>query len=240
MSDMRAMVIIERGGRFQLQSRELPRPGSQEVRLRVHACGVCHSDALTVQGAPIPGLDYPRIPGHEVIGTIDALGDQVRGWRVGERVGVGWFSGACGYRRECRRGNAFACENVHGATGVTMTAAMRPTCSPWPPAWRTCPRGLMPSSRLHCCARESRRSTRCATAGRGRAMWLQSRASGASDTSASSLPRDSAFARWPSTADAIKSSSHARLALPNTSTVPAPIPPRRCRRSGAPARSSPP
>lgn len=117
--DMRAMVITERGGRFQLQSRDLPRPGSQEVRLRVHACGVCHSDAITVHGAAIPGLDYPRIPGHEVIGTIDALGDQVRGWRVGERVGVGWFSGACGYCRECRRGNAFACENVHGATGVT-------------------------------------------------------------------------------------------------------------------------
>ena len=119
MSEMRAMVISERGGRFQLQSRELPRPAAEEVRLRVQACGVCHSDAVVVQGAPMPGLDYPRIPGHEVIGIIDALGDQVQGWQVGERVGVGWFSGACGYCRECRRGNSFACEHIHGATGVT-------------------------------------------------------------------------------------------------------------------------
>jgi len=119
MSEMRAMTIGERGGRFQLQSRELPRPSSQEVRLRVQACGVCHSDALVVHGGAIPGLGYPRIPGHEVIGTIDALGDQVLGWRLSERVGVGWFSGACGYCRECRRGNAFACQNIHGATGIT-------------------------------------------------------------------------------------------------------------------------
>jgi alcohol dehydrogenase len=115
MSEMRAMVISERGGRFQAQSRELPRPQSQEVRLRVQACGVCHSDALSVQGA----ANYPLIPGHEVIGTIDALGDQVQGWRIGERVGVGWFGGSCGYCRQCRRGNAFACENIHGVTGVT-------------------------------------------------------------------------------------------------------------------------
>jgi D-arabinose 1-dehydrogenase-like Zn-dependent alcohol dehydrogenase len=119
MSEMRAMAIGQRGGRFQLQSPALPPPSGREVRLRVQACGVCHSDALVVQGGAMPGLDYPRIPGHEVIGTIDAVGDQVQGWSVGERAGVGWFSGACGYCRECERGNAFACENVRGATGVT-------------------------------------------------------------------------------------------------------------------------
>lgn len=118
MTEMRAMVVPERGGRFQMQSRELPQPRRSEVRVQVHACGVCHSDTLVVQGS-IPGMVYPRIPGHEVIGTIDELGEGVQGWRVGERVGVGWFSGACGYCRHCRRGNAFACENIQGATGIT-------------------------------------------------------------------------------------------------------------------------
>jgi alcohol dehydrogenase len=118
MSEMRAMVISQAGGRFQLERRGIPEPRRQEVRLRVHACGVCHSDSLTVEGH-MPGLVYPRIPGHEVIGTVDAVGPEVNGWRVGERVGVGWFSGACGYCGRCRHGNAFACENIQGATGVS-------------------------------------------------------------------------------------------------------------------------
>ena len=118
MSTMRAMVIPEPGGRFRMEERDLPEPGRHEVRLRVHACGVCHSDSLTVEGH-MPALVYPRIPGHEVIGVIDALGPDVEGWSVGARVGVGWFGGACGYCGHCRRGDAFACENVQGATGVT-------------------------------------------------------------------------------------------------------------------------
>src|SRR5208337_1138729 len=67
----------------------------------------------------MPELSYPRIPGHEVIGVIDALGPNVEGWDVGARAGVGWFGGSCGYCGHCRRGDAFACENIHGATGVT-------------------------------------------------------------------------------------------------------------------------
>lgn len=113
---MRAMVISKAGGPFSMEERPLPVPGHGEVRIRVHACGVCHSDSLTIEG---PGIQYPRIPGHEVIGTIDALGADVAGWPTGTRVGVGWFSGACGYCGRCRHGNAFACENVLGATGVT-------------------------------------------------------------------------------------------------------------------------
>src|SRR5579883_200252 len=119
MTKMRAMVVKEPGKGLVLEERELPKPGRHEVRLRVEACGVCHSDGLTVMGGQMPGLTYPRIPGHEVIGVIDALGEDVEGWRVGERAGVGWFGGACGYCRHCRQGNAFACENIHGATGVT-------------------------------------------------------------------------------------------------------------------------
>jgi alcohol dehydrogenase len=118
MTKMRAMVVPAAGAKFRLEERELPQPGRHEVRLRVHACGVCHSDSLTVEGH-MPGLKYPRIPGHEVIGTLDALGADVEGWQTGTRIGVGWFSGACTYCPQCRRGNAFACENIQGATGVT-------------------------------------------------------------------------------------------------------------------------
>ena len=118
MSKMLAMVVPNPGGRFRLEERDLPEPGHREVRIRVHACGVCHSDSLTVEGH-MPGLGYPRIPGHEVIGVIDALGADVEGWGIGMRVGVGWFPGSCGYCGHCQRGDAFACENIHGATGLT-------------------------------------------------------------------------------------------------------------------------
>ena len=118
MTKMRAMVVPQAGGKFRLEERDVPQPGPQEVCVRVHACGVCHSDSLIVEGH-MPGLTYPRIPGHEVIGVIEALGAEVRGWKAGQRVGVGWFGGACGYCGHCRRGDAFACENIQGATGIT-------------------------------------------------------------------------------------------------------------------------
>jgi D-arabinose 1-dehydrogenase-like Zn-dependent alcohol dehydrogenase len=118
MANMRAMVVPAQGGRFRMEERALPEPGRHEVRIRVQACGVCHSDSVTVEGL-MPGITYPRIPGHEVIGVIDALGPDVEGWTVGARVGVGWFGGSCGYCGHCRRGEAFACETIQGATGVT-------------------------------------------------------------------------------------------------------------------------
>ncbi len=118
MSKMRAMIVPAPGGRLGMEERDLPAPGRHEVRIRVQACGVCHSDSVTVEGL-MPGLSYPRIPGHEVIGVIDALGQDVEGWEVGARVGVGWFGGSCGHCGHCRRGDAFACETIHGATGVT-------------------------------------------------------------------------------------------------------------------------
>jgi alcohol dehydrogenase len=118
MSKMRAMIVPEPGARFRMEERPLPEPGRNEVRIRVQACGVCHSDAATVQGH-MPGITYPGIPGHEVIGVIDALGPDVDGWETGTRVGVGWFGGSCGYCARCRRGDAFACENLQSITGVT-------------------------------------------------------------------------------------------------------------------------
>jgi D-arabinose 1-dehydrogenase-like Zn-dependent alcohol dehydrogenase len=118
MSMMRAMIVPKAGAKFELVEREVPAPGRHEVLIKVHACGVCHSDSITVEGLS-PGSGYPRIPGHEVIGTIEAIGGDVDGWSIGTRVGVGWFPGSCGYCGHCRRGEAFACENVHGATGVS-------------------------------------------------------------------------------------------------------------------------
>lgn len=118
MGKMRAMVVPEAGAKLRLEEREVPTPGRREVLVRVHACGVCHSDALTV-GGHMPGIKYPRVPGHEVIGTVEAVGPEVDGWKTGMRVGAGWFPGSCGYCSQCRHGNEFACENIQGATGVS-------------------------------------------------------------------------------------------------------------------------
>jgi D-arabinose 1-dehydrogenase-like Zn-dependent alcohol dehydrogenase len=118
MAKMRAMVVQQRGGPFVAEERDIPVPGPEEIRIRVQACGVCHSDVVTVKGL-LPSVQYPRVPGHEVIGVVDAIGAGVHGWSVGARAGVGWFGGSCGYCGRCRRDNAFACENVNAQTGVT-------------------------------------------------------------------------------------------------------------------------
>lgn len=118
MPKMIAMAATQAGGKLERIEREIPVPGRGELLIEVHACGVCHSDSLTVEGF-MPGIQYPRVPGHEVIGTVAAIGDGVVGWQIGERAGVGWFGGSCGYCSRCRRGDAFACENVYAVTGVT-------------------------------------------------------------------------------------------------------------------------
>jgi D-arabinose 1-dehydrogenase-like Zn-dependent alcohol dehydrogenase len=98
--------------------REIPNPGPGTVRIKVQSCGICHSDSYTKEGL-FPGIQYPRVPGHEVAGTIDALGVGVKGWTIGQRVGVGWHGGNCGYCDACRHGNAFACLTSTQITGVT-------------------------------------------------------------------------------------------------------------------------
>jgi len=98
------------GQPLELVERELRDPGPGEARVRVEACGVCHSDAFTVEGW-MPGIEYPRVPGHEIAGTIDAVGKDVTPWEVGQRVGVGWFGGNCGHCDPCRRGDMISCQN---------------------------------------------------------------------------------------------------------------------------------
>ncbi len=108
---MRAVQAPEPGGALALVERDLPEPGAGQVRVTVQACGVCHSDSLTVEGH-MPGIEYPRIPGHEVAGVIDAVGEGVEGWDAGQRVGVGWFGGNCGHCEPCRRGDLIDCRNL--------------------------------------------------------------------------------------------------------------------------------
>ena len=118
MAKMRVVQVPKAGGAFELVEREIPQPGPGTVRIKVQACGVCHSDVLAKEGL-LPGTQYPRVPGHEVAGVIDAVGAGVAGWKTGDRVGVGWHGGNCGYCANCRRGNAFACQTEMLITGLT-------------------------------------------------------------------------------------------------------------------------
>lgn len=105
---MRVMQITKPGGSFERTERPVPEPGPGQVRIRVEACGMCHSDVF-VKSGQFPGLELPRVPGHEVAGRIDALGESVTGWKNGQRVGVGWYGGHCGACPACRRGDFLNC-----------------------------------------------------------------------------------------------------------------------------------
>jgi D-arabinose 1-dehydrogenase-like Zn-dependent alcohol dehydrogenase len=118
MSKMRAVEVPHPNGPLELVERDRPEPGAGSVRIKVQACGICHSDSLTKEGA-FPGIQYPRIPGHEVVGLIDSVGPGVARWTVGQRVGVGWHGGYCGYCDACRRGDFFACQTATRITGLT-------------------------------------------------------------------------------------------------------------------------
>jgi D-arabinose 1-dehydrogenase-like Zn-dependent alcohol dehydrogenase len=118
MTGMRAVQVSEPGGPFELVQREVPEPGPGEALVRVQACGICHSDSYVKEGG-FPGVSYPAVPGHEIAGVIAALGEGARGWEVGQRVGVGWFGGNCGYCRPCRHGEPMFCQNM-GIPGITL------------------------------------------------------------------------------------------------------------------------
>ena len=111
MAKMKAAQLPKAGADFQIVERDIPEPGPGHVRIRVQACGVCHSDALAKEGS-WPGLAYPRVPGHEVAGVIDQAGAGVTQWEKGQRVGVGWHGGQDGTCLACRRGDFINCTNV--------------------------------------------------------------------------------------------------------------------------------
>jgi D-arabinose 1-dehydrogenase-like Zn-dependent alcohol dehydrogenase len=111
MAKMKAVQVPKAGGDFEVVEREIPQPGSGHVRIRVQACGVCHSDVLTKEGG-LPGITYPRVPGHEIAGVIDETGAGVTTWKKGQRVGVGWHGGQDGTCLPCRRGDFVNCVNL--------------------------------------------------------------------------------------------------------------------------------
>lgn len=111
MAKMKAVQVPKPGADLEIVERDIPEPGPAQVRIRVQACGVCHSDVITKEGI-LPGMSYPRVPGHEVAGAIDALGAGVTAWKQGERVGVGWHGGQDGTCIACRRGDFVNCVNV--------------------------------------------------------------------------------------------------------------------------------
>ena len=108
---MKAVQVPKAGGAFEIVERPIPKPGAGQVRVKVQACGVCHSDSFTKEGL-WPGIQYPRVPGHEVVGVIDELGAGVSVWKKGQRVGVGWHGGHDNTCRQCRRGDFKNCENL--------------------------------------------------------------------------------------------------------------------------------
>jgi D-arabinose 1-dehydrogenase-like Zn-dependent alcohol dehydrogenase len=109
MPRMKAAQVIGPNKGFEIVERDVPDPKPRQVRIKVQACGVCHSDVFTVTGA-FPGIQYPRVPGHEVVGIIDAVGAEVPDWKTGARVGVGWHGGHCGHCSSCRRGDFITCK----------------------------------------------------------------------------------------------------------------------------------
>jgi D-arabinose 1-dehydrogenase-like Zn-dependent alcohol dehydrogenase len=118
MATMRVVQVPRANGAFEIVERPVPEPGPGSVRIRVQACGICHSDSLVKEGA-FPGIQYPRVPGHEVAGVVDAVAPGVAGLAPGQRVGVGWHGGYCGRCDHCRRGEFFACVTGQ-VTGLTF------------------------------------------------------------------------------------------------------------------------
>ena len=114
---MRAVQVPRPNAPFEIVERDIPEPGPGTVRIKVQACGICHSDSYTVEGL-LP-IEYPRVPGHEVVGVIDAVAPGVPRWTAGQRVAVGWHGGNCGYCDACRRGDIFACQSFTAITGIT-------------------------------------------------------------------------------------------------------------------------
>jgi D-arabinose 1-dehydrogenase-like Zn-dependent alcohol dehydrogenase len=118
MATMRVAQVSRPKGPLEIVERPIPEPGPGTIRIKVQACGICHSDSLVKEGL-MPGIQYPRVPGHEVAGVVDKIGPGVSWWAPGQRVGVGWNGGYCGHCDHCRRGEFFACVTGQ-VTGLTF------------------------------------------------------------------------------------------------------------------------
>ena len=194
MPTMRAVQVPGAKQPLQTVQREVPAPGPGQVRVRVEACGVCHSDVLTKEGL-FPGIEYPRVPGHEIAGVVDAIGADVPLWKPGDRAGIGWHGGHCGYCDSCRRGDYLTCRNGLKVTGIAFDGGYADyVVAPWAVLARI-PDGLTAAEAAPLMVRgrhdlQSPPQLRSAC----RATSSPSSASAASGTSACSSPR-----RWAST-----------------------------------------
>ena len=119
MAKMRAVQVARAKGPLEVVERDIPVPGPAFVRVRVQANGICHSDVLTKEGL-LPGISYPRVPGHEIAGVLDEIGDGVAGWKKGDRVGIGWHGGHCGHCESCRRGDFLVCRVSPLVSGISF------------------------------------------------------------------------------------------------------------------------
>jgi D-arabinose 1-dehydrogenase-like Zn-dependent alcohol dehydrogenase len=115
---MRAVQVAKPGAPLELVTRDVPEVTRDHVRIRIQACGICHSDTISKEGL-FPGIQYPIVPGHEVVGIVDAIGEGVLQWQVGQRVGIGWYGGHCGRCEPCRRGDLVLCIRA-GVPGLTF------------------------------------------------------------------------------------------------------------------------
>lgn len=131
MAKMRAAEVETAKGKFRIAEREVPQPGRSQVRIKVQASGICHSDSFTKEGL-WPGIQFPRVPGHEIAGIVDEIGDDVSAWKVGDRVGVGWHGGHCGHCERCRRGDFQLCQFARSrASPTTVATPTSWSCQPW-------------------------------------------------------------------------------------------------------------
>ena len=203
----RAMQVPAAGGAFELVKKEFPEPGPGQVRIKVQACGVCHSDSLTKLGH-WPGIKFPRVPGHEVAGVLDAVAAGCAVFKVGQRVGLGWHGGHCNYCDPCRRGDFILCENQL-ISGIDFDGGYADYVIAPANALALIPEHLAMWMRRRCSARALRRITRCGTAERGRAIrwrfwglagWGTWRCSTRprADTAPSRLRAGRTRLRWPS------------------------------------------
>ena len=142
---MRAAQVSRPNGPLEIVERPIPEPGAGSVRIKVQACGICHSDSMVKEGL-FPGIQYPRVPGHEVAGVVDAVGPGVVGLATGQRVGVGWHGGYCGRCEHCRRGEFFACVTGQ-VTGLTFDGGYSEYMIAPEAPWRECPPDFRPSMR---------------------------------------------------------------------------------------------
>ncbi len=190
---MKVVQVSRPGGDFELVERPVPDPGRGQVRIRVEACGICHSDLLVKEGH-WPGLQYARVPGHEIAGRVDAVGPGVTQWKPGQRAGVGWHGGHCFICDPCRRGEFIVCQNEE-ITALSFDGGYAEYMIAPAEAVAAIPDMVCPPKKpLPCSAPASRPTTRCGTPGRCRVIWLRFWASAAWDTSESSkrARRDSA------------------------------------------------